>query len=221
MATVPSAAPANRLVFYDIDWKTYRRLLRAFEERPGVRLTYDRGSLEIMILSYEHENHGYLLARMADTVSEELGLPIAGGGSTTFKRRKKKRGLEPDKCFWITHETQVRGKDRIDLRVDPPPDLVIEVDVTHSSLDRMAIYAVLGVPEVWRYVDGKLSFHLREATGKYGADSPSACFPGLNAAALMPFLAMRGRMDANAIVQQVRTWVRQQLAAGVLRRPMP
>ncbi len=221
MATAQTAPRANQLVLYDVDWKTYGRLLRAFAERPGVRLTYDRGSLEIVILSYGHESHGYLLARIVDTVSEELGLPIAGGGSTTFKRRKKKRGLEPDKCFWITHEAQVRGKDRIDLRVDPPPDLVIEVDVTHSSLDRMSIYAVLGVPEVWRYTKNCLSIHLLGADGKYGVDSPSAVFPGLTAAALTPFLSLRGKEDDNAIVRKVRTWVRQQIAAGMLRRPMP
>jgi Uma2 family endonuclease len=145
-----SPSTEQRFMLYGVDWKSYSRMLRAFGDRPGVRLTYDRGSLEIMTLSYEHESLARLLDRFVVTLTEELRLPIAGGRSTTFRRRGRKRGLEPDDCYWIASEPLVRGKDRINLHTDPPPDLALEIDFTHSSLDRMAIYAALRVPEVWR-----------------------------------------------------------------------
>src|SRR5438876_8755817 len=99
--------PANRLLLYGVSWKEYLRTLRTFEERH-VRITYDRGVMEIMTLSYEHEKASYLLGRFIDALTEEIGLPIQGGKSTTFKRRKKQRGLEPNNCYWIASEPLVR-----------------------------------------------------------------------------------------------------------------
>src|SRR5947209_6294150 len=136
------------LRLYGVDWREYTRMLKAFADQRGVRLTYDRGELEIMSPTFEHDNDAYILGRFVDVLTEELGLPIKGGRSTTFRRKKKQRGLEPDNCYWIAHEAQVRGLRRIDLRIHPPPDLAIEVDVTHQSINRMRIYANLGVPEV-------------------------------------------------------------------------
>ena len=137
------AAPSNSLVLHGIDWRTYARLLRLFDERRSIRLTYDRGNLEITTLSPEHENLNLLLNHLVVAAAEELGLEIASYGSMTMRRR----GLEADQCYWIANEARMRGRDRIDLRTDPPPDLVIEVDVSRSSMDRMTIYAALGVPE--------------------------------------------------------------------------
>ena len=103
-----------------------------------------------MTLTHRHEHRAALLARLAVAWTEERGLPIKSGQSTTFRRRDVKRGLEPDACYWVANEHLVRDKEQLDLSVDPPPNLVIEVDVTHSSLPRMPIYAALGMPEVWR-----------------------------------------------------------------------
>src|ERR1700736_2241918 len=89
------------LVLHDVDWSSYGRLLRAFAERPRVRLTYDRGVLEIMSPLLEHDHSSWLLGRFVVVLTEELGLPVLGGGSTTFRRRRRRRGLEPDECFWI------------------------------------------------------------------------------------------------------------------------
>jgi Uma2 family endonuclease len=200
----------QRLVLYGVDWRTYGRLLRAFGDRPAVHLTYDRGCLEIMTLSHEHEGLSYILGRFIDALTEELNLPVKGGRSTTFRRRKRQRGLEPDCCWWIANEPLVRGKDRIDLRVDPPPDLVLEVDITHSSIDRLAIYAVLGVPEVWRWKDQKLVCYLLGQDGHYAESRLSKTFPHLAPGDLAGFLAKRGQMDENALVRQFRAWVRQQ-----------
>jgi Uma2 family endonuclease len=145
-------------------------------------------------------------------LTEELGLPVKAGGSTTFRRRRKRRGIEPDDCYWIADEPRVRGKRRIDLRTDPPPDLAIEVDVTSSSLDRMGIYAALGVPEVWRLEGQTLTFQVLAPKGQYAQKATSLAFPWLAPADLVPYLALRGQMDENAVVAQLRTWVRQRHA---------
>ncbi len=212
MSTV-QAAPADRLVLYDVDWRTYVRLLRAFAERPAVRLTYDRGVLEIMSPLSVHEGAAYLLGRFIDTLTQELGLEVKAGRCTTFRRRRKKRGLEPDNSYWIASEPQVRGKLHIDLRVDPPPDLAIEVDVTRSSLDRMSIYAALGVPEVWRLDGATLTFHILQQ-GKYVAGTHSRAFPLLMPADLAGFLPLRTQMGENSVVEQFRDWVRQRIQAA-------
>src|SRR5262245_3005026 len=125
MSQMQTTAPAVGLLLDNVDWGTYTRFLRLFAERPGYRLTYDRGVLEIMSPLLRHDREGRFLGRLVVTLTEELGLPVLSGGSTTFRRRKKKRGLEPDDCFWIANESRIRDKDRIDLRVDPPPDLAI------------------------------------------------------------------------------------------------
>jgi Uma2 family endonuclease len=219
MATVHPPSE-QRFILHGVPWRTYERLLRAFAERPGVRLTYDRGILELMTLSHEHESYSYLLSRFVDVLTEELGLPVKGGRSTTFRRRKRRRGLEPDSCWWIAHEAAVRGKTEIDLRHDPPPDLALEIDVTHSSLDRLAIYAELRVPEVWRLDDLQLVCYLLGG-GKYTVSAASRAFPGLTVADLAPFLTLSGQLDDNAIVRQFRAWVRQRSAAGGSAPPQP
>jgi Uma2 family endonuclease len=207
------------LVLVGVSWQEYGKFLRAFEGRRATRLTYDRGVLEIMSPRHEHETDVDFLGCLAVTLTEEMGLPRKAGGSTTFRRRKKRRGLEPDRSYWIASEPLVRGKREIDLRKDPPPDLAIEVDVTSSSLDRMAIYASLGVPEVWRMDDAGLSFHVLGPDGKYAPSPRSKSFPLVAPADLTRFLAMRAQMDENAVVQQFRAWFRQQAAGGAAAQP--
>jgi len=198
-----------------VDWHTYGRLLRAFAERPAMRLTYDRGVLEIMSPLQEHEGGAYLLGRFVDTLTEELGLTVKADGSTTFRRRRQRRGLEPDNSYWIANEPRVRGKRHINLRVDPPPDLAIEVDVTRSSLNRMGIYASLGVPEVWRLDGDVLTFEVLQPGGRsYAASGTSLAFPLVTPADLLSFLALRNQMDENAVVQRLRAWIRQRRSTG-------
>src|SRR5581483_1300369 len=163
MASAVPRAARPPAVLDDIDWPTYTRLLRAFEKaKRRICLTYDRGTLEMMTPLWEHERPGRLLGRFVDVLVEDLGLPYLLGGSVTLRRRDRRRGLEPDNCYWIASAARLQGKTRLDLRVDPPPDLAIEMDVTHSSLDRLSIYAALRVPEVWRLDDQRLAFHLLE-----------------------------------------------------------
>jgi Uma2 family endonuclease len=215
MSTVPARrSRRQRLNLDNVDWRTYSRLLRVFAERPGYRLTYDRGRLEIMSPLPEHELAGSLLARFVDVLVEEMNLPAQCGGSTTLRRRSLRRGLEPDRCYWIASANLVRGKMRLDFAVDPPPDLAIEVDVISSSLDRMSIYASLGVPEVWRLEQGALSFHALGAGRRYAPVSNSLSFPSVTPADLSRFLALLATELHTTIVGQFRAWMRQQLAGG-------
>src|SRR5713226_4042191 len=133
---------------------------------------------------------------MVVTLTEELNLPIKEGGSTTFRKRKKLKGLEADNCYWIAHEADVRGKSAIKLSIDPAPDLAIEVDVSRSSMNCMRIYAAINVPEVWRFDKEGLAFLVLNPDGKYEpvAVSPTFSVP-ITPADLMPFLAMRTQMD--------------------------
>jgi Uma2 family endonuclease len=211
MATA-SAPRGRQLVLHGEPWETYVRMLRLFDGRRRLRITYDRGTLEIMTLSPEHESWKYLLGRLVDAATEELGLPIAGYGSMTCKRRKKKKGLEPDNCYWIANADKIRGKNKINFRTDPPPDLCLEIDITHSSLDRMDIYAALGVPEVWRLDEQGLTFQALQPGGSYAEVASSLSFPLVSAADVNRFLALRGQEDDNAIVRQFREWLRQQIA---------
>ena len=204
----------QKLILDNVSWDEYTRLLRSFEGRH-LRLTYDQGRLEIMTLSYEHEGVGRFLGRIVVTLTEELSLPIRDGGSTTFRRRKKKKGLEPDDCFWIAHEADVRNLKVINLRKDPPPDLAMEVDISRSSMNRMRIYAAIQVPEVWRWDKDGLSFLVLNADGKFYAATTSPTFPlPITPADLLPFIALRGQMDDNAVIRQFRAWIRARLASN-------
>jgi Uma2 family endonuclease len=201
-------------VLHAIDWRTYSRLLRIFAHRSGVRMTYDRGNLEIMTPLLEHESPADLLGRFVVVLTEELGVEVKAGATTTLRRRRKRRGLEPDRCWWIANEPAMRFKQHLDLRTDPPPDLAIESDVTSCSLDRMPVYAAIGVPEVWRFDGSVLTFQLLQPKGKYAPSPTSRAFPFLESDDVAAHLALRGSAGENAIVRRFRDWVRQKLAGG-------
>ncbi len=209
-SSVQQAPARPSLVLSGIDWQTYGRLLWAFAERPGVRLTYDRGKLEIMSPLLEHDDDSRFLGDLVFILTEELGLPLKRGGSVTMRRRRRRRGIESDECFWIANASRMAGRRRLNLRTDPPPDLAIEVDVSHSSLDRLGIYAALGVPEVWRLEGDTLTFHALGADGHFTAAAASRSFPLVTPADLLGFLQQaRQAGDENAVVRSFRQWVRQ------------
>ena len=213
MATVRNHSD-QRLLLYGVSWQEYGRTLRAFAERPSLRVTYDRGVLELMTLSLERESIVRFFSLLILALTLELGLPLKGGGSTTFRKRGRRRGLEPDECYWIASESLVRGKDKIDLRRDPPPDLALEVDISYSTLDRMTIYAALRVPEVWRYDGRALDFWILGLDGRYAAAARSKAMPQVASADLTGLLALRGGMDENALFRHFQSWARQRFAAG-------
>jgi Uma2 family endonuclease len=201
--------PAEQhLLLHNVSWAAYEQLLELFDERP-IRLSYDRGMLEIMTLSHAHESYGYLLGCLVDVLTEELEIPRKGGRSTTFKRAAQERGLEADNCYWIQHEAQMRGKKEFDAERDPPPDLAIEVDISRSSLNRLPIYAALKVPEVWRF-DGKVLQVFRlKSDGEYEACDASPTFPSLPLAEVVRFLQQSDTVDETSLVRSFRAWVRE------------
>ena len=191
-----------------ISWSTYEALVREIEGHRRLFLTYDDGDLEIMSPSSKHEWGKVLIGRMVEAYTEEFGIPICSLGSTTFKLEIQHKGLEPDECYYLQHEAQVRGKDDLNLGDDPPPDLAIEVDVAKRVLRRLPIYAALGFPEVWQFVRSEIKVHLLGAEGAYVIGRQSACLPQLPLEKLEEFLRQRGETDETTWIRSFRAWVR-------------
>jgi Uma2 family endonuclease len=198
----------QHIVLEDASWELYERLLRDIGDRP-IRITYDQGRLEMMSPLPEHERPKKIIGRLIEALSVELGMEVASLGSTTFRRRDKARGLEPDECYYLKQERQMRGRRRLNLKKDPPPELVVEIDITHRSIEREPIYAVLGVPEIWRWDGTRLQCLLLAADGAYHVRPRSLAFPGLEPGDLTRFIRMRGRVGENAIVRKFLEWVRE------------
>lgn len=213
MATVQEPQSGQRFLIQHADWQTYQSMLYAVGDRP-IRITYDRGKLELMSPSEVHERFKKLIDRLLAVLSEELNIPLRSQGSTTFNKQTLDRGLEPDECYYIQHEPQLRGRDEIDLNVDPPPDLAVEIDITSSSLDRMQIYSALGVPEVWRWDGDRLQISRLQSDGRYVEVDHSPAFPVVTSAVVTGHLARRNEMDELAWVRQFRQWIRDTLKSA-------
>lgn len=188
-------------------WNTYVAL-RDDDQNRHVRMTFDDGRLELMSPNKSHERVGYLIGRFIDVWTCELGIDVQSCRSTTFRRKDLKRGLEPDNCYYIAHEAVVREREECDLSIDPPPDLAIEVDVTSSSLNRMAIYAALGVPEVWRWSAEVIAVHLLGNDGTYREVPGSRAFPGFPLEHITALLSRRSASSETVLVREFVTWIR-------------
>ena len=208
---IPSQS--SGILLTNISWKTYESLLNELTQQGGIRLTYDRGNLEIMTPSAPHEGSKKILGRFVESVSEELNVEIRSLGSLTCRREDLARGLEPDQCYYIQNENVVWDKQQIDLNQDPPPDLVVEIDVTSSSIDRLSLYASLGVPEVWRYDGNRLIIYQLEAQ-EYIERDVSPTFPFLSQIEMLRFLELRRTTKENALIRLFREWVRSQIQSG-------
>jgi Uma2 family endonuclease len=200
---------AEHIVLYDISWKAYECLLEAVGDRR-LRHSYDDGTLEIMSPLKRHDRAKSLLARLIEMAAYELDIDIQSIGSTTLRRSEKLKGLEPDECYYVAHEAVVRDKEDYDPHRDPPPDLAVEVDVTSSSVDRMIIYAHLGVAEVWRIQDEGLTFWYLTRRGTYRRITRSRAFPLITSQMLADFLNQRLQRSENQIVRSFVAWLRQQ-----------
>jgi Uma2 family endonuclease len=204
----PGAGAAQCVILHGVSWETYERLLAEHEESSGTHFTYDRGRLAIMVLSARHEKPNRVLALLVEVLAEEKGIDVDNLGSTTFKRKDVERGFEPDSCFYIQNAEQVRGKDTVDLTIDPPPDLVIEIDITSPSLNKFPLFAALGIPEIWRY-DGVQVGIFRLEMGKYVEQAESAALPGIRSAILTRFVAEGQQLRRTVWLRRVREWARK------------
>ena len=208
MSATLSISPHEIIHLSGISWQTYETLLEELSDRR-LRLTYNRGNLEIMAPSPEHELGKEVLGRFVETLAEELAVKIYPLGSTTFKRPEQS-GAEPDKCFYIRNIALVRGKRRLDLIQDPAPDLVMEIDVTSSSQNRLQVYAVLGVAEVWIY-NGESLVIKQLQNDTYITSQTSQFFVNIPIPEIAGFLQQAQTMDYLELVKVFRDWVRSQL----------
>ena len=202
-------SPAEqRVVLHNVSWETYERLLAEHGDSSAPRFVYDRGELEVMSPNPEHERTNRRIAQLVLAIADEVGVAAEDLGSTTFRREDLERGFEPDSCFYMSNEEAIRGKSRIDLTVDPPPDLVIEVDITSPSLDKLPIYARLGVPEVWRYDGRKVSILILDGEG-YAESARSATLVPLTSEILSRFVEESKTLERRAWMRKVREWARE------------
>lgn len=206
-ATRPIYDADPQVVLANVSWETYERLLADLADRSAPRLTYDQGFLEIMSPADAHEELNRMISSIVEAIAVELNVRVRIFGSTTFKRKELKRGFEPDSCFYVKSAERIRGKRRLDLSIDPPPDLVIEIDMTSSSITRMPIFAEFGVPEVWQY-DGS-SLRMSKLQGdEYTGIERSLAFPILTPGVLEDFLAKSQEWDDHPrLVRLIRDWV--------------
>ena len=203
--------PEQRFLLRGVGWEGYETLLALLGDRP-IRLTYDRGDVELMSPSHDHECFKTRLGRLVETLTMELDIPCEGAGSTTWRKQIEDRGLEPDECYYIANADRVAGRRNLDLTVDPPPDLAIEVEISRSALDRMGIYAALKVPEVWRFDGESLTVYLLQADGTYAPSPTSRSLPFLPLDELVDWLHRADEMGQTAWIRQFREWVREELA---------
>lgn len=205
--TVP---PGQRVLLSNVSWQEFEAILEDLGEHRASRVAYDKGTLEIMTPLPEHETGKVIIGNFVEILLEELDIEFWSLGSTTFKNEDMNKGIEPDDCFYIQNEAAVRGKNRLDLTVDPPPDLALEIDVT--SRTHPSIYEALGVPELWRFENGKLEINvLRE--GKYIKCEYSPNFLNLPLSEIIPqYLNPCRTLGRNKTMRAFRTWVKEQLA---------
>lgn len=195
------------LTQHGVSWDEYEELLKAVGDASGLRISYDEGRLQIMTLSHRHERYSTLIERIVDRVSGFLRIKVLFYGSATMKKARKQKGVEPDACFYVQNATLVGTKDEIDFNVDPPPDVVVEVDLHHESLSKFPIYAALGVPEVWRYDGDSLTiYQLRDE--QYIASEASLSLPLFTSAVLTEFLARSPKQDQYDILLAFEEWLK-------------
>ncbi|MCC6125450.1 MAG: Uma2 family endonuclease [Pirellulales bacterium] len=208
MSTV-AIQPETRIVIPNISWEIFEALGNS--DCAGTRFAYDRGHLEIMSPSIEHEWFHKHLGRMIETLTEELNIPILSAGSTTLKVPLKQKGAEADECYYLTRVASMIGKQELDLSVDPPPDLALEVDICSSSLDKLGIYADIGVPELWIYDGDAISVYNLHNRGSYSKMEASSFFPFLDLKEIEKFMARFTEFDSEtAWIRSFRDWVREQ-----------
>jgi Uma2 family endonuclease len=199
---------ADRVLLHNISWVQFEKILEDLGEHRAARIAYDNGTLEIMTPLPEHEYFKEVMGDAVKDVADELDINYASYGSTTWRKRIKMAGLEPDNCFYFQNEAIVRGRLEIDLQQgDPPPDLALEIDITHKSLDRFPIYARLGVPELWCYDSGELKiYHLEN--GAYVEAETSLALPQLPVKELPKIIERHRAEGQRAIRRAVRAWAR-------------
>lgn len=196
----------QKLILQRVGWDVYERVLLQYRDSNEVHFAYDDGFLEVEVPLFKHERHAEILRDLVTVICLEKKIDYVNAGSTTFRQKAKAKGCEPDTAFYIQNESRVRRLQELDLSHGPPPDLVIEVDITSPSLNKMPIYAALNVPEVWLYKGDQVNF-FKLADGEYVVTSKSLAFPFLDSEAADKFLKSGLMRRMSEWAQDVRDWL--------------
>jgi Uma2 family endonuclease len=200
----------GRVLLTNVTWKTYKALLDSVGEVSFPHAYHER-RLELMGKSRPHELYKWLLGRFVEVWVDEHGMPLEVGGEMTLQREDAECGVEGDECYWIKNAPLILGRMDPDFMHDPPPDLVLESEVSTTVVDKLSIYAALKVPEIWRISLSGIQVGRLQSDGQYAWGEESAVLPGFPFAEALRFLQMYNTTDQLSIVRQFRAWVREHL----------
>lgn len=202
-------SPGQRIVFREVDWQQFEAILEELGEHRATRLSYFKGTLEIVAPLPKHEQAKVVVANLLTILLDELDMDWEPLGSTTFRRKDMQAGIEPDDCFYIQNHALMIGRERIDLSVDPPPDLALEIDVTSKT--QLSAYEALQVPEIWRYEKRQLQINVLQE-GKYVESQSSPTFPNFPVIeGISQFLEMSRTAGTRPALKAFRQWVRERI----------
>lgn len=204
-----SVPPGHRVLFHEVSWSEFEAILEELGEHRASRVAYLNSTLEIRMPLPEHEKPKIIIGDLLKILLDELEINWEPFGSTTFKRQDMMAGIEPDDCFYIQNSAQMIGREILDLTVDPPPDLAIEIDVTSKT--QLSAYEVLGVPEIWRYENRRLQVYVLQS-GKYAESAISPTFPNFPVIeGISQFLEMGRQSGTSQALRAFRQWVRERV----------
>lgn len=202
-------SPGQQLLLKNVSWQQFQEILANLGESRNSRIAYSQGMLEIRVPLPEHQSDKVIIGDLVKAILEEIDIEFRSLGSTTFENEQMLAAVEPDDCFYIQNEAAIRGKKRLNLTVDPPPDLAIEIDITSKT--KLTTYQNLRVPELWRYTGQKLEINLLQA-GKCVQSNKSLIFPNLPITEAIPEYLERSKViGRNATMKLFRAWLKTQL----------
>ncbi|WP_016950758.1 Uma2 family endonuclease [Anabaena sp. PCC 7108] len=205
---VTTATPAEtRALLENITWQTFKTMLAEMGSNRTNRITYDHGIIEIMTPQKPHENSNRLIEVFVGVLCEELGLEVNRVGSLTLTRDDLEYGAEPDSSYYIQNELLVREKENIDLAFDPPPDLVLEVEYSRPKIDKLKLYAAMGIPEFWRFNGTTLRIYTL-TNKQYSETQISPTFAPISIKEIPRFIEESKKIGQIAATRVFRSWVR-------------
>lgn len=205
-----SVPPGHRVMLHDVSWQEFEAILEELGAHRAARLAYSQGTLEIRMPLPKHEKAKVIIGDLVKTLLDELEIDCEPFGSTTFKREDMAQGVEPDDSFYIQNYSLMVGKERIDLTIDPPPDLAIEVDVTSKT--QLDAYKQLGVAELWRYDNGNLQIDIYQ-NGEYIKSDVSPTFPNLPILEIIPRFVEQSRLEGrSSALKAFKKWIQDNIS---------
>ena len=201
-----SVPPGHKVVVQNVSWQEFEDILAESGKHRAARIAYSKGILEIITLLPEHETNKLIITDFVEILLEGFNIEFYFLSSTTFKNELIETAIELDNCFYIENEARVRGKNELDLTIDPPPDLALEVEVA-SRISR-DIYAALGVSELWHFDQGKLQINVLQQ-GKYVEMEFSPHFSDFPLQTVIPdYITQVKTVGRNKAKRSFRGWIR-------------